>query len=41
MAEIAVVSIIKTRRTIEDFELRLFIRHPLIAVTYETGICGN
>jgi hypothetical protein len=41
MAAIAIINIIITRRTIEGFELQMFIRHALTGITYETGVSGN
>ncbi|MHC4423780.1 MAG: hypothetical protein ACYSWR_03815, partial [Planctomycetota bacterium] len=41
MAVIAIINIIITRRTIEGFELHIFIRHHLTGITYETGVTGN
>ncbi|MHC4154878.1 MAG: hypothetical protein ACYST6_08160 [Planctomycetota bacterium] len=41
MAVIAIINIIVTRRTIEGFELQILIRHPLMGISYETGISGK
>jgi len=38
---LAIANIIETRKTIESFELQIFIRHPFIGISHETGISGK
>jgi hypothetical protein len=41
MAAIAIVNITITKRTIEGFEVQIFIKHALTGITHETGVSGN